>query len=229
MRHLAIIPARSGSKRIPDKNIRNFLGKPVIAYSIQAAFESNIFDEVMVSTDSEEYAKIAREYGAKVPFLRSPGNSDDHAGTAEVALEVLSKYEEAGMHFDFVTVIYPVAPLIQANALQRAFEMLKGGADCSFPVLRYSYPIERSLVLDSGGFRMKWPENYSLRTQDCEPHFHDAGQFYCIPVSVLILTKRLITGRMDCIELEALDAQDVDHEVDWQLAEMKYLLRRKKA
>ena len=222
MKHLAIIPARSGSKRIPDKNIRDFLGKPMMAYSIEAALESGLYTEVMVSTDSERYAAIAKGHGASVPFFRSTANSNDFAGTAEVALEVLDCYRNQGMVFDRLTVIYPAAPLIQPSRLREANRRIEEGADSVFPVLRYSYPIERSLVKSGRGFQMKWPANYSLRSQDCEAVYHDAGQFYCLRVDRFEKEKKLYFGEMRCLELQEYEAQDVDTETDWKLTEMKY-------
>jgi len=181
MSSIAIIPARGGSKRIPRKNIKNFLGKPIIAYSIEAALQCGLFDVVMVSTDDKEIADIAEEYGAEVPFLRSRENSNDFAGISEVCIEVISKYWCSDIYFDCACCILPTAPFIERKRLIEAAEMLASGRfDCIFTVVEYSYPIQRSLKMDNGFITMKWPENFYKRSQDLEKTYHDAGQFYLI-------------------------------------------------
>ena len=176
---IAIITARGGSKRIPKKNIKEFCGKPIIAYSIRAALDSGIFDEVMVSTDSEEIAEIARAYGAKVPFMRSAKTSDDFATTADVLMEVLERYQEMDRTFDVMSCIYPTAPFVTPQKLQRAYDTLtKEQAVMAMPVVAFSYPPQRSYVLNGNMLEMKWKENYNKRSQDLEKMYHDAGQFY---------------------------------------------------
>ena len=223
MNNLAIIPARGGSKRIPRKNVKKFAGKPVISYSIEAALKSKIFDEVMVSTDDEDISSIAQEYGASVPFLRSPENSDDYAGVADVCLEVIENYQKAGRLFDHVCCIFPTAPLIQYKNLLEAIQLLNGQKfDCVFTAVEYGYPIQRSLQIDDGFIRMRWPENFPKRSQDLEKTYHDAGQFYLIKTSTLLNEKKLFAEKSGAIILSELEVQDIDSETDWRLAELKY-------
>ncbi len=220
---LAIITARGGSKRIPLKNIKPFRGKPIIEYSIHAALESGIFDEVMVSTDHEGIAKVAMAAGAKVPFMRSPENSDDYAGTAEVLEEVVLKYQEEGKNFDWICGIYPTAPFITSKKLKEAMNLLiEKDANSVVPIVKFSYPIQRSLRHNGQYSEMVWPENYTARSQDLEPIFHDTGQFYCLRTSALLSEKKLFTTKMVGYEIPELEVQDIDNEVDWKLAELKY-------
>ncbi|SFH12503.1 pseudaminic acid cytidylyltransferase [Pontibacter chinhatensis] len=225
MKSLAIIPARGGSKRIPRKNIRPFLGKPIIAYSIEAALASGLFAEVMVSTDDEEIAHVAQEYGANVPFLRSTGASDDFATTAQVLEEVLLKYKAQGKSFEAACCLYPTAPFVTAKLLQESYKKLQeGDFDTVFPVLQYSYPIWRSLKVEQGKAAMNWPEHLNSRSQDLPAAFHDAGQFYWFRVDTFLEDKKLFTGNSGVIELSELEAQDIDSVTDWKLAELKYKL-----
>ena len=222
---LAIITARGGSKRIPRKNIKLFNGFPIIKYSIEAALKSNEFDEVMVSTDDEEIAEIAIKYGASVPFFRSQKNSDDHSGTAEVIEEVILDYKNKNILFDYVCCIYPTAPFVTANIIKEAMsKLISFSADCVLPVVRYSYPVQRSLKIVNGSVLMNWPENYSARSQDLSPFFHDCGQFYCLNVKSLLEQKKLFAKKTIPIEISELEMQDIDNEVDWKLAELKYKL-----
>ena len=226
---IAIITARGGSKRIPRKNIKPFCGKPILAYSIQAAKDSGIFDEVMVSTDDEEIAQIAREYGAEVPFLRSEATSNDYATTAEVLLEVAEEYEKRGKSFDQICCIYPTAPFVTGEKLVRAEQLLENsGADSVVPVVAFSYPPMRGLVIEADCARMKWPENYTARSQDLEPMYHDCGQFYIVRTQALLQEKTLFCKKTAPLILSELEVQDIDNEVDWELAELKYeLLKRR--
>lgn len=225
MNNIAIIPARGGSKRIPRKSIKDFLGKPIMAYSIETALESQLFEEVMVSTDDEEIAEIARAYGAKVPFLRSSATSDDYATTASVLEEVIHNYEKSDKSFTYSCCIYPTAPLIKAGTLRDALTLLKGQAyDAVFPVLRYGYPIWRSLKIEDSRAVMNWPEYLNSRSQDLQPAFHDAGQFYFFHVKQFLQKRTLFTDHSGAIELSELEAQDIDNLTDWKLAELKYKL-----
>ena len=228
MKTVAIIPARGGSKRIPGKNIRPFLGKPILAYSIEAALASDLFEEVMVSTDDEQIAQVAREYGASVPFRRSPEASDDFATTAQVLEEVLLKYKAQGKSFEVACCLYPTAPFVTAKLLQESYTKLReGGFDTVFPVLKYGYPIWRSLKVEQGKAAMNWPEHLASRSQDLPAAFHDAGQFYWLRVNSFLKDKKLFTENSGVIELSELEAQDIDSETDWQLAELKYKLLHK--
>lgn len=225
---LAIIPARGGSKRIPGKNIKDFLGQPIIAYSIQAALESELFSEVMVSTDSQKIAELAKTYGASVPFLRSNKNADDFATTVDVILEVLNQYENQGRAFEFACCIYPTAPFIQADLLKKAFNnLVEKGADCVFPVLPFSSPIQRAIKMDSDGqMALFQPEHLTTRSQDLEKAYHDAGQFYWFEVERLKYNKALWTSHTFPLIISELEAHDIDHPEDWAVAEFKYKLRQ---
>lgn len=222
---IAIITARGGSKRIPKKNIKEFCGKPIIAYSIRAALDSGIFDEVMVSTDSEEIAEIARAYGAKVPFMRSAKTSDDFATTADVLMEVLERYEEMGRTFDVMSCIYPTAPFVTPQKLQSAYDTLtKEQAVMAMPVVAFSYPPQRSYVLNGNMLEMKWKENYNKRSQDLEKMYHDAGQFYMYQVESYVRLKGQIDQSIVPVIVDEMEVQDIDNETDWKLAEQKYRL-----
>jgi len=230
MSSIAIITARGGSKRIPKKNIRSFLGKPIIAYSIETALSSGIFDEVMVSTDSQEIADVAVKYGAKVPFLRSAKNSDDHSSTADVVEEVLLEYKKQGKEFDSVCCIYPTAPFITSERLQESMKLLKDvSADSIVPVTSFSYPIWRSFKIDSDGrIKMNWPENMNSRSQDLPPAYHDCGQFYCLNAPEFLTQKKLFMDKTFPIIVSELEVQDIDNEEDWKMAELKYGIVNKK-
>ncbi len=225
MKTLAIIPARGGSKRIPRKNIKDFLGKPIIAYSINSALDSGVFDEVMVSTDDIEIAEIAEHYGASVPFYRSPEMSNDMAMTAPVLIEVLDKYKQLGKEFEYVACIYPTAPFITPKILKESMELLiKSNVDSVLPIVRYSYPPQRGLIIENGLVKMLYPENYNVRSQDFTPYYHDCGQFYCLKTSVLRQEQKLYCKSTIPIELPETAVQDIDNEEDWKIAEMKYKL-----
>lgn len=220
---LAIITARGGSKRIPKKNIKEFNGRPIIEYSIEAAIESGLFAEVMVSTDSEEIAAIARAAGAKVPFMRSDENATDSATTAQVIAEVLEKYDYMGWGFDTVCCIYPTAPFVTAEKLKRAVELLESsGTDTVVPVVRYSFPPQRGFVIREGLTVMKEPENALVRSQDLEPMFHDCGQFYCMNVDSFMEKRAIFTDNTMSIEMPETEVQDIDNETDWKMAELKF-------
>lgn len=229
MSSIAIITARGGSKRIPKKNIRPFLGKPIIAYSIEATLNSGAFDEVMVSTDSQEIADIAIKYGAKVPFLRSEKNSDDYATTASVIEEVLLNYQKDGKEYDYVCCLYPTAPFITSERLIEARRLLEQeGIDSVAPVIPFSHPIQRSFRIDSNQkLMMNWPENVNTRSQDLAPAYHDAGQFYFLDVKKFLIQKKIFTDNVSPLIISELEAQDIDNEEDWQIAELKYKLKYK--
>jgi pseudaminic acid cytidylyltransferase len=226
---IAIIPARGGSKRIPGKNKKLFLGKPVVAYSVQAALESKLFDEVMVSTDDDAIAEIALQYGAKVPFRRSAKNASDTAGTADVIKEVLETYAKQGKTFEHVCCIYPCAPLITAEKLKQAFSLLSSSNfDTVFPIMKYSSPIQRALKFKSGKVEMFSPEYQDTRTQDLEPSYFDAGQFYFFRYDSFVKKGDIWTDNTTAMEVNEMEAQDIDNETDWKLAELKYSLMNSK-
>jgi len=222
---IAIITARGGSKRIPLKNIKLFLGKPIIQYSIEAAFSSNLFDEIMVSTDDIKIAELSRTLGAKVPFMRSKENSGDFAGTSDVIIEVLNRYKELGNYFEYCCCIYPTAPFITEEKLSESFEyFIKKRYDSLFPVVKYSYPIQRSYRFVNDKIQMVFPENYTKRSQDLEPLYHDAGQFYWLKVDEFMKNENILTKNTGAVIFSELEVQDIDNEEDWILAEMKYKL-----
>lgn len=225
MANLAIITARGGSKRIPRKNIKDFLGKPIIAYSIETALNSGLFDYVMVSTDDDEIAGVAKDYGAEVPFMRSKQTADDFTGTAEVVIEVLNDLQKTGKQFDNACCIYPTAPFISKETLIEAYQLLVHGKfDSVFPVCQFSYPIQRALEINNSKTTMVNPENLNKRSQDLQPRYHDAGQFYWMNFNSFVKEKKLFTNNTGSIILNELQVQDIDNETDWKLAEMKYEL-----
>lgn len=224
MGKIAIIPARGGSKRIPRKNIKPFLGKPIIAYSIEAAISSGVFDTVMVSTDDPEIAAIAKNIGAEVPFFRSDENSNDTATTVDVILEVLDWYKKNNREFESGACIYPCAPFITKEILKKSFNILtEKKADCVFPVIAYGHPIQRALKYTANGSVVPFDNGFSnQRTQDLEKAYYDAGMFYTFNIHSLYIHKNLRTANSFPVEINELHAQDIDNEEDWALAELKY-------
>lgn len=229
MKRAAIITARGGSKRIPHKNTKEFCGRPILAYSIEAALKSGVFDTVMVSTEDERIAETARRYGAQVPFYRSREAAGDFASTAQVVFEVLEEYEKRGSTFDLVCCIYPTAPFLTPERLREAMTLLEeSGADCVQPIVRFSFPPQRCLVAEGGLLKFKWPEYQNARSQDLEPFYHDAGQFYCLRAESFRAQKALVMERTVPLILPELEVQDIDTEEDWKLAEVKYRLLHEK-
>jgi N-acylneuraminate cytidylyltransferase len=221
MRNLAIIPARGGSKRIPKKNIKDFLGKPIMAYSIETALHSGLFDEVMVSTDDEEIAQIAVQYGAKVPFMRSEKTANDFSTLSDVIEEVKEQYRLQNVFFENICCILATAPLLTIDILKKGLELLvEKKADSVRPVVRFSYPIQRAVKLDDNGkVIMFYPEHQYTRSQDLEAAFHDTGQFYWMKFETGLKGENKIG-----FEIPEIQVQDIDTEEDWKLAELKYNL-----
>tara|TARA_B110000211_G_scaffold231747_1_gene293930 strand:+ start:2413 stop:3108 length:696 start_codon:yes stop_codon:yes gene_type:complete len=226
LKKIAIIPARGGSKRIPNKNIKFFFGKPIIAYAIEAAIKSGLYDKVIVSTDSKKIANVAIQYGAIVPFLRSQQNSNDFATTVDVLMEVLNWYKKKDIQFDYATCIYPCSPFIKVKLLVDSLDILLfKKCDCVFPILAYSHPIQRALSLSEDNYIVPLSDsNSNVRTQDLNKVFHDAGMFYTFDVNKLLINKSLRTKDTIGIEIHEFQAHDIDCENDWALAEMKYKL-----
>ena len=225
IKRLAVITARGGSKRIPKKNIREFCGRPIIGYSIQAAKDAGVFDKVMVSTDSEEIADIAKKEGAEVPFLRSETTSGDFATTSDVILEVLLEYEKKGILFDEVCCIYPTAPFVTGKKLKEAVAILEDKKyDSVMPVTPFSFPPLRGMVMDGDKISYKWEEYEDSRSQDLETIYHDCGQFYVLSVKSFKNTRKMVTRNTGAIEISEMEMQDIDNEIDWKLAELKYEL-----
>lgn len=221
--NIAIITARGGSKRIPHKNIKDFCGKPILAYSIQAALNSSEFDEVMVSTDDEHIASIAREYGANVPFLRSDKTAGDYSTTSDVLIEVINQYKTLNKVYEYGCCIYPTAPFVTAEKLKYAMNLLiQTKADTVMPVVKFSFPPQRCVIIDDNKLKMKWPENLNARSQDLEPFYHDCGQYYGFNIQSFLENGKLLSNHTVPIITPELEVQDIDCLEDWEIAEIKY-------
>ena len=224
---LALIPARGGSKRIFKKNIKNFLGSPIIKYSIDAAYNSNLFDEIMVSTDDKEIEKTSIENRALVPFLRSKKNSNDYATTTDVILEVINQYKSQGKYFDYICCIYPAAPLINYNKIIEGYKLLKkNNFNTVLPVVRYTSPIQRALKFYDGKITLNDEANINKRSQDLEKKFYDAGQFYWIETKSFLKVKKIFSKNSGAIILSEFESQDIDNEIDWKMAEIKVKIKK---
>ena len=226
--NICLIPARGGSKRIPKKNVREFCGKPMIAHSIEAAKASGIFDRIMVSTDSEEIAAVAREYGAEIPFRRSAELSDDFATTDAVIQHSLRWCRENGLQVDYACCLYATAPFVQPEYLMQGFELLKSsGATTAFSVTTFAFSIFRSLKInDAGVLEMFWPEHGETRSQDLPEAYHDAGQFYWLNVERYNKTPVLYAPDAVPVVLPRHLVQDIDTFEDWKRAELQYQLMK---
>lgn len=226
-KNIAIIPARGGSKRIPKKNIKIFCGKPIIAWSIEAALNSGLFDEVMVSTDSEEIAEIAIKQGAKVPFLRSMENASDKPGFDAVIKEVLDDYKKLGSVFDNLCFILATAPFTMPENLKEGYKIfLSGNFKTVMTVSKFSYPIQRALSIDNSKLSMVLPDNLRKRSQELESRYHDAGQFYFMQIDDKLENATLFTDNSGAIVLPESMVQDIDTYEDWKIAELKFTLMR---
>ena len=222
MSNICIIPARGGSKRIPRKNIKYFLGKPIIAYSIEAAINSNLFEEVIVSTDDDEIAKIAKQYGAAVPFFRSNENSDDYATLADVVVETLNKTEKK---YNYVCTLLATAPFIFKKDIIEGFEILSvnKNIDTVFSVVENSKEVLRSFNINNDSeLNFISTEFIKKRTQDLPKTYKDAGMFYISKTKNVLLNKKLTSGRVELFEIDENLSQDIDTLYDWKLAEYKY-------
>ena len=223
MKKICIIPARGGSKRIPRKNVKLFLGKPMLSYAIQNAIDSGIFDEIMVSTEDQEIAAIAVNSGAKVPFLRTEATSNDYATTAEVLKEVIEKYNEIGSKFEITCCLYPCTPLLTGDILKKGLEkLIESKADSLFSVQKFSFPPQRGMKIENDNLKWNNPENAAARSQDLETIYHDAGQFYFFRTEILKTQNQLLTNNTTALLLTEMQAQDIDTQEDWELAEFKY-------
>lgn len=227
MSRVAIITARGGSKRIPKKNIKQFCGKPIIVYSIEAAVKSQMFEEVMVSTESDEIAEIARQYGASVPFMRSAENADDFADTTDVLLEVLECYRKTGREFDEFCCIYPTAPFVTAEKLTQSHKLLENKEVYNVvPMIPFSFPPQRGMVVKAGMLQPVNPEAMDMRSQDLETILHDCGQFYWCKTKAFTNNPNFLANHTVPFEVSELEVQDIDNETDWKLAELKYQMFR---
>ncbi|MDO4285766.1 MAG: pseudaminic acid cytidylyltransferase [Eubacteriales bacterium] len=218
---VAIITARGGSKRIPRKNIKEFCGKPILLYSIEAALSSGSFNEVMVSTDDDEIAVLAKQAGACVPFRRSASAADDYATTDEVIAEVLAMYETQGLRFDRFCCIYPTAPFLTAERLREAMALLDTH-ESVMPVVAYSYPPQRSVVIRDGRLVRRFPEYLNARSQDLERFYHDCGQFYACRTDAFLRAQTTDVDDLVPLILSEAEVQDIDTMEDWELAQEKY-------
>lgn len=225
MTNLAIIPARGGSKRIPKKNVKEFYGKPLIAYSIQTAIESNLFDKIIVTTDNKEIAGVAKKYGAEIPFIRPKELSDDFTGTSDVTKHALQFLTGMGEEYDYVCTIYATAPLLQVKYLKEGLEKLqKSDAINAFSATSMPFPIQRTFKITANGrCEMFWPEHLNSRSQDLEETYQDAGQFYWTKTN--IKSNEIMFGKDSIpIVLPRYLVQDIDTMEDWALAKIKYKL-----
>lgn len=225
MTAIAIIPARGGSKRIPRKNIKTFHGRPMIAYSIRAALDSGLFARVIVSTDDAEIAEVARAYGAEVPFMRPAALADDHAGTVEVIQHAVGFLREQGEVFTYACCLYATAPFVTPADLARGLELLEEcpGKAYAFTVTDFASPVQRALRLRAdGGVESLYPEFYETRSQDLEPAFHDAGQFYWGRTEAWEQGAPLHAPHSLPVRLPRHRVQDIDTPEDWQRAELLY-------
>lgn len=219
MKNLCIIPARGGSKRIPRKNIKPFMGKPIMAYSIEAALKSCLFDEVMVSTDDLEFAEVARRFGAVVPFLRSEKTANDYAGLTDVIDEVVATYKERGVIFDNYCCLLSTAPFVNSDLLKESYELfVEKKFDTLRPIVRFDYPIQRAYRMDEDNVvSFMQPEYLNTRSQDLEKVYHDAGLFYWGTCTV-----GFKGNKWGGYVIDESVCQDIDTEDDWRMAELKY-------
>lgn len=227
MINIAIIPARGGSKRIPRKNIRDFCGKPIIAYSIEAAIKSKLFDHVIVSTDDCEIAAVAKEYGAEVPFMRPDELSDDYTGTTDVIIHAINALQQSGMEIGYVCCLYPTAPFLQKKFIVQGLEQLKTQPNkrYAFSVCKFNYPVQRSFTIESAQCNVTpiEPEAIPKRSQDLPEVFHDAGQFYWALAEDFLEEKGGVFSALSIpIVLPNYLVQDIDDEDDWRRAEYMY-------
>ena len=227
--NICVIPARGGSKRIPRKNIKSFRGKPMIAWSIEAALESSCFERVVCSTDDEEIADIAKKYGAEVPVFRPKYLSDDHVATIPVISHAI-KYLQKGKKIDFVCCIYATAPFIQPEDIISSFAQIKKeDNDYCFSVTSYSFPIQRAIrAIEGKGCEMFQPDNFNRRSQDLEEAYHDAGQFYWGNTQAWLEGKPIFSEEASLYILPRYQVQDIDTIEDWKMAELMFDLLRSK-
>ncbi|MDD2338553.1 MAG: pseudaminic acid cytidylyltransferase [Geobacteraceae bacterium] len=221
---IAVIPARGGSKRIPRKNIKEFCGKPMITWSIEAALQSGCFDRIVVSTDDTEIAEVAQRFGAEVPFMRPAELSDDHTGTTAVIRHATEWFIEQGQQPEQVCCIYATAPFISPEDIQRGLEILTAtGSDYAFSVTSYPFPIQRAIRLTPHGrVEMFNPKEFNSRSQDLEDAYHDAGQFYWGCASAWLSEKKIFSSAASPVLLPRYRVQDIDTMEDWQRAELMF-------
>jgi pseudaminic acid cytidylyltransferase len=220
---ICVIPARGGSKRIPGKNIKLFLGKPIIAYSIEAALKAGIFDKVIVSTDSEKIASVARKYGAETPFVRPAQLSDDFSGTTEVIAHAITWLQSKGEKIDLVCCVYATAPFLASETIIKGMKIIEEtNKKYSLTVAAFPSSIHRAFRVDNNQIDMFWPSNFNVRSQDLEEAYYDAGQMYCGKAEAFLENVPFYTNDSVPIILSSFLVQDVDTLGDWVMAELKY-------
>ena len=221
---IAIIPAREGSKRIPKKNIKQFAGKPIIAYSIETAHSVNLFDRIIVSTDSKEISEVAKYYGAEVPFMRPSELADDFTATAPVLIHALNWLNQHGSPSEYFCCIYATAPFLRIEYIKKGFDLLREkNAITAFSVASFPYAIFRALKIDENGFvKMFWPEYENARSNDLPYAYHDAGQFYWGDTKRFLTEKKLFSSDSVPVILPRYLVQDIDTPEDWETAEKMY-------
>lgn len=221
---VAVIPARGGSKRIPRKNIKPFCGKPMIAWSIEVALASGCFDDVVVSTDDQEIAEVAVRHGASVPFVRPQSLADDFASTGPVIAHAIQYLQSAGKICDQVCCIYATAPFVSADDLQHGLQvLLAGGCEFVFSVTSYAFPIQRAVRINTvGGVEMFQPECFTVRSQDLEHAYHDAGQFYWGSGNAWLAGMPIFAPYSKPVILPRYRVQDIDTPEDWEQAEWMF-------
>jgi len=227
--NICVIPARGGSKRIPKKNIKFFLGKPIIAYSIEKTLNSKLFDKVIVSTDDEEIAKVAKEYGAEVPFVRPKELSDDYTGTNDVVKHAINWFLDQGMEINYACCVYATAPFVDAQYLKQGLESLSNSNQLfAFSVTSFPFPIQRAIKIDNGKVSMFYPEHLSSRSQDLEEAYHDAGQFYWGKPQAFLDNVSMFSEKSIPVVLPKKIVQDIDTLEDWHRAESMYKVTEEK-
>jgi N-acylneuraminate cytidylyltransferase len=221
--NICIIPARGGSKRIPRKNIKLFLGRPIISYAINTALKSGIFDHVVVSTDDEEISKISQHYGAETPFTRPESLSNDDASTDPVLKHAVLECQNIYGDFEYGCCIYPTNPLLSSLDLQKGFDLLKkNGSATSFPIVKYDFPIEQAFRFDGLKVDAVFPGSLLSRSQDLVEHYHDAGMFYCFNTKKFLNIGEIFCTNSVSFEIQQEKCQDINTESDWVSAEFKY-------
>ncbi len=227
---LAIIPARSGSKRIKNKNIKYFFGKPFIYYAISAAKKARIFDNIIVSTDTKKISNIAKKYGAEVPFLRSKKLSNDKADTISVVKNCILNLEKKKKFFKYTCCIYPANPFLKTKNIKKAFKIIKSEdkIEYVFTATKYNHPIERSFKLSNNGYCIKNSKNLNQRTQDIKDSYHDGAQFYFSKTSNWKKKKKIFSKNSKPIILSEIECHDIDNPIDLRIAEIKFKLKKKK-
>lgn len=218
---VAVIPARGGSKRVPRKNIKNFCGKPIIAWSIEAAVKSGCFERIIVSTDDQEISEVAKKYGAEVPFMRPENLSDDYTGTTAVIKHAIEALQKRGEKIKYACCIYATAPFVSVRDLQDAWQRINGSEhDYAFSVTSYAFPIQRAImVTEQGTISMFNPKHFATRSQELEEAWHDAGQFYWGKAEAWLQEKSLFSGGSVAVKLPRHRVQDIDTQEDWLRAE----------